>query len=36
MYRSTYSLLRHKLEVNGKLDSLAALPLGKEPPVPIG
>jgi hypothetical protein len=36
MYRSTFSWPRHELEVSGQLHAPAALPPGKEPPVPIG
>jgi hypothetical protein len=36
MYRSTFFLTRHYLEVNGQLHASTTLPLGKEPPVPIG
>jgi hypothetical protein len=36
MYRSIFSWPRHWLEVSVQLHSPAALPLGKEPPVPIG
>jgi hypothetical protein len=36
MYRSTFSWPRHLLEVSGQIHAPAALPLGKEPPVPIG
>jgi hypothetical protein len=36
MYRSAFSWPRHKLELSGQLHAPAALPPGKEPPVPIG
>jgi hypothetical protein len=36
LYRSTFSWLRHELEVSGQLHAPAALPPGKELPVPIG
>jgi hypothetical protein len=36
MYRSTFSWPEHQLEVSGQLYAPAALPPGKEPPVPIG
>jgi hypothetical protein len=36
MYRSTFLWPRHSLEVNGQLHASAALPLVKEPPLPIG
>jgi hypothetical protein len=36
MYRSTFSSPWHWLAVSGQLDVPAALPPGKEPPVPIG
>jgi hypothetical protein len=36
MYRPTFSCSRHYLEVSGQLHAPAALPPGKEPPVPIG
>jgi hypothetical protein len=35
MYRSTFSWPRHWLEVSGQLHAPAALPPGKEPPVPF-
>jgi hypothetical protein len=35
LYRSTFSWPRHKLEVSGQLHAPAALPPGKDPPVPL-
>jgi hypothetical protein len=35
-YSSMHSWLRHKIEASGQLHTSAALPPGKEPPVPIG
>jgi hypothetical protein len=34
-YRSTFSWSPHQLEVSGQLHAPAALPPGKEPPLPI-
>jgi hypothetical protein len=36
MYRSTFSLLRHKLKVSGQLHAPAILTHGKQLPVHIG
>jgi hypothetical protein len=36
MYRSTFSLPRHKLGISGQFHAPAALLPGKEPPIPIG
>jgi hypothetical protein len=35
MYRSTFCLSQHKLEVSGQLHAPAALPRGKSPPYPL-
>jgi hypothetical protein len=34
MYKSTYSLFLHQLEMSGQLHALVSLTLGKEPPPP--
>jgi len=34
-YSSLHSELWHYMEVSGQIHALAALPVGKEPPVPI-
>jgi hypothetical protein len=36
IYRSMCSCPRHYLEVSGQFHASAALPLGKEPPAPMG
>jgi hypothetical protein len=36
IYRAAFSWPRHQMEVIGQLNAQAALPVGKESPVPIG